>query len=1302
MATLLLSAAGAAVGGGFGGSFLGLSGAVIGRAVGATLGRVIDQKLMGSGSRAVETGKVDRFRLTGASEGAPVGQVWGRMRVGGQVIWASRFLETVTRTGGGKGLPSRPAVTEYSYSVSVAIALCEGEITRVGRIWADGAEISLDEVNVRVYRGGADQLPDPKIEAVEGVGNAPSYRGIAYVVFEDLQLSDFGNRVPQFSFEVVRPAQGGIDETDPDLRSIQGVVVIPGTGEYALATSPVYYANGLGNNAPANINSPSGTTDFLTSFGALEDELPQLQSVSLVVSWFGDDLRANSCALHPKVENAGVDAQSMPWLAGGIARAAAVEVPRIGNRPVYGGTPSDQSVVEAIRAVQAAGKKVVFYPFVLMDQLPGNALTDPWTGALGQPAFPWRGRITLSVAPGQVGSPDRSAAAATEIAALFGSVQVGDFTAQGTTVSYAGPNEWSYRRFVLHYATLCAAAGGVDAFCIGSELRGLTQIRGAGDSFPAVSALRALAADVRVILGPGVKIGYAADWSEYAGYDDGAGNRYFHLDALWADANVDFIGIDNYTPLSDWREGDSHADAGAGSIYDLDYLKSNVAGGEGFAWFYASDADRAAQLRTPITDGAYGEPFVWRAKDIRGWWENRHFDRIGGVRAPVASAWMPRSKPVWFTEFGCPAVDKGTNEPNKFIDPKSSESQLPYASDGRRDDLIQMQYLRAMLGYWGDGAVNPASDVYAGQMVDLSRMHVWAWDARPYPQFPANTALWSDGDNYRLGHWLNGRTSAQPLSRVVAEICERSGLSAYDVSGLYGVVRGYLQADVATARSTLQPLMLAYGFEAVERNGVLRFQMRTGRRQAVIGPDVLAVSDDLAAGVETSRGSEAEIAGRVRLTYIAAEADFEARSVEAIFPDETADTVAQSDFPLALTRAEAQRTVERWLAEARVARDTARFVLPPSQSALGAGDVVVLDHGDMPGLYRIDRMETAGVLTAEAVRIEGAVYVGSDESEERAIPRPFIPAAPVDAVFLDLPLMTGSEVPYAPHLAVVGRPWPGSVAVYSSDADVGYALNRTIAAQSIIGVTETALSGTVAGFYDRGAPLRVRISGALSSVAEAQLLNGANLMAIGDGTAENWELFQFANAVLVADGVYELSQRLRGQAGTEALGANGWPAGSQVVLIDSTVKQIGLTLAERDLARHYRIGPARRAPDDPSYVHKVMAFAGAGLRPYAPAQVVSATQVGGDRKVSWIRRTRIGGDSWSGVDVPLGEASEAYLLRVVKNGTVLREEIVGAPTYTYPAAMAVSDGAAVPFEVQVAQLSDVFGAGPFTGIIVNV
>lgn len=401
MATIVLAAAGATIGSGFGGAVFGLSGAVIGRAVGATLGRVIDQRLLGAGSQAVETGRVDRFRLTGAGEGAAIARVWGRMRLGGQVIWASRFVEDRTVSRGGKGTP-RPASVDYSYSVSLAIALCEGEITGIGRIWADGVEIGREELAFRVYRGTEDQLPDPRIEAVEGAGRVPAYRGIAYVVIEDLGLGRFGNRVPQFSFEVVRRADAG---DVPDLTSgVRAVALMPGTGEYALATTPVHYAKGPGENVSANVNSPSGRADVETSFSALREELPNVGSVALIVSWFGDDLRCGDCALRPKVEYATQDGVGMPWEVCGLPRAQAVEIARVEDRPIYGGTPADASVIEAIAAIRAGGQAVLFYPFILMEQLAGNSLPDPYSGGAGQAVLPWRGRITSSLAPGVAGS----------------------------------------------------------------------------------------------------------------------------------------------------------------------------------------------------------------------------------------------------------------------------------------------------------------------------------------------------------------------------------------------------------------------------------------------------------------------------------------------------------------------------------------------------------------------------------------------------------------------------------------------------------------------------------------------------------------------------------------------------------------------------------------------------------------------------------------------------------------------------------------------------------------------------------
>ena len=846
MATIVLSAVGAAVGSSIGGGILGLSSVVIGRAAGAIVGRIIDQKIMGEGSETVETGRVDRFRLTGASEGAPIPQVFGRMRVGGHVIWASRVREEAIAVdeangsgGSGKGVltgaSSGPDTIEYHYFQSLAVALCEGEITRVGRVWIDGEEVAPDALNMRVYTGTETQAPDPKIEAVEGAGNVPAYRGTAYVVIEELDLTAFGNRIPVFNFEVMRPEQPG--QKNEVARGTKAVALIPGTGEYALATTTVHYGDTPGRSIPANEHTPLGKTDFAASLEMLDGELPNLKAASLVVSWFGDDLRCGQCEITPRVERNTEDGHEMPWSVCGLDRASAGLVPFDDeDRPVYGGTPTDQSVIEAIQAIAATGKQVTFYPFILMSQMPDNGLTDPWTGAADQPVLPWRGRITLSAAPGEPGSPDGTATAAAQVASFFGTAQPGDFAITGDTVSYSGPAEWSYRRFILHNAWLCKAAGGVEAFLIGSELRALTQIRGAGDSFPVVDALIQLAADVRTILGPGTFLSYAADWSEYFGYhpDDGSDDLFFHLDPLWADANIDFIGIDNYMPLSDWRDGIDHADADWGAIYNLDYLKANILGGEGYDWFYASDTDRDDQVRTPITDGAYAEPWVWRYKDLPNWWQNPHHERLGGVRQATATAWVPGSKPVRFTEIGCAAIDKGTNQPNKFLDPKSSESARPYYSTGRRDDFIQMQYLRALYEFWGKSANNPTHAETGVKMLDMNRAHVWAWDARPFPWFPARKGIWSDGANYNAGHWLNGRASNRSLASVVEEICIRSGVTAVDTSRLYGLLRGYALDQVSGARNALQPLMLAYGFDAAEREGGLAFFTRTGRADHVL------------------------------------------------------------------------------------------------------------------------------------------------------------------------------------------------------------------------------------------------------------------------------------------------------------------------------------------------------------------------------------------------------------------------------------------------------------------------------------
>lgn len=450
--------------------------------------------------------------------------------------------------------------------------------------------------------------------------------------------------------------------------------------------------------------------------------------------------------------------------------------------------------------------------------------------------------------------------------------------------------------------------------------------------------------------------------------------------------------------------------------------------------------------------------------------------------------------------------------------------------------------------------------------------------------------------------------------------------------------------------------------------------------------------------VTTTRDPEAETVGRVLVGHVDAEGDYALRQASTQFPDDRVPAVSQTELPLALTRAEGVGIAERWLAEARVARDGASFALPPSRSDLGAGDVVNL-NGQR---YRIDRVEQAESLQIDAVRIEHAVYEPSDYAADQRVSRSFAAPMPVYPVFLDLPLLSGDEVPHAPHLAVAARPWPGAVAVWSSSQDAGYALNRTLAASATIGRTETVLSAARPGLWDRGQPLRVRLStGQLSSATALDVLNGANVMAIGNPEQGVWEVFQFVTASLVAPRTYELSGRLRGQAGTDGIQPEEWPIGSQVVLLDRSLVQIDLPISARGMERHFRIGVGARGYEDPSVVHEKRAFDAVGLRPFAPAHLaVRGTSAG--LSFSWIRRTRIDGDSWVAAEPPLGEDREAYVVSIWKDGTRRREVQVQAPLWEYSAGDQLADGVAGGFEFRVAQLSASFGVGPERGLTVSL
>ena len=1288
MATVVLQAAGQGIGTFLGGPV----GGVIGRAVGAVAGNIIDRQLFGS-TRKVEGPRLSDLRVMTSSEGAPIPRLWGRMRVSGQVIWATNFEEvpeTDTQSSSSKGgSGGSTKVTTYSYFANFAVALCEGEIDRIGRVWADGKEFDITGLTARLYTGNETQEPDSLIAAKEGADNVPAYRGAAYIVFERLPLERFGNRLPQLSFEVIRSVGGAEDQ-------IRAVNIIPGSTEFGYDTLSVTREVAEGVTEPENAHASGVRSDWTVSLDQLSSTCRNLEAASLVVAWFGTDLRCGSCEVKPGVESATKATDPETWSVGGIGRGAAHVVSSSGGDPAFGGTPSDASVIRAIQDLAARGLKTVFYPFVLMDIAAGNARPDPYGGA-EQGAYPWRGRITASVAPGLSGTPDKTAACVSEVSDFVGAAAPSDFAASGSTVSYSGPAEWSYRRMVLHYAKLCALAGGVDAFLIGSELRGLTTLRGTSNSFPFVSALVTLAAEVKAIL-PGAKVSYAADWSEYFGYQpgDGSGDVFFHLDPLWSSPYADFIGVDNYMPVSDWRDGRQHTDylAGHGSIYETAYLKGNIAGGEGFDWYYADPADREAQVRSPITDGAYGKPWVFRYKDLKSWWSNSHFNRPGGIEAGTPTAWVPQSKPFWFTETGCAAIDKGANQPNAFVDAKSSENLLPYFSTGQRDDLIQNRFIIATGEYWSAaGAHNPDSGLYAGRMVDPARMFFWAWDARPFPFFPARTDLWADGTNYDRGHWLNGRIGAVPLGALIAAVCQSYGFNDVDTGGVEGLIDGFGIDRAMAARDAFEGLMSAYAIDAVESGSTLRFFMRKRAETRAWSEDGLTEAEPGAPVFTLKRAQETELPAEVRLSYVESALDYRVAAVEAKHAGGSSLRSVTIEIPGAVGQAEAQKRADVALQESWASREGAELALPPSAIDLEPGDVIVL--GLTSGSIAI-RIEEIGDGTFRKIRgrsFDAAVFEPPEAPSRKLTAASAVLYGKPNAVILELPVATAGASAHAPWMAATAKPWPGSLAVYRKTGLASFAFNRLIGAQATMGRLVTDLAAGPAHVFDRGRSMTVALAyGAINSVSLEEVLQGANVAAVGT-PATGWEILQFGSAQLVAARTYELSMLLRGQSGSDPEIASLRPAGERFVLLNGAVVQPTLSLAEAGLLNTWKIGPAQYDLGN-SYVRIDQRGALLGLRPLAPCHL-RAVRSGGDVAFSWIRRTRIDGDSWDIAEVPLGEDSESYRVEVLDGSTVKRTVTVSSPSFGYPAVQIAADFGTDPglFTLRIAQVSATYGAG---------
>jgi hypothetical protein len=225
MATLILGTVGRAVGGPLGGI------------IGSVVGGMIDSSLLGGGGRPRDVGRIANLMVQSAAYGEPIPIITGRMRAAGNLLWTSGIKESANQSGGGKR--GSTTTSTYSYSASFAVGLAARAIVDIGRIWADGRQIRdaegvfLSPVVMRIHLGSEAQAIDPLIAAAEGIGGAPAYRGIACAVFEDLPLAEYGNRIPNLTFEIIADGGAGHDVA----AAIAALAVIDGRSVASVAGS---------------------------------------------------------------------------------------------------------------------------------------------------------------------------------------------------------------------------------------------------------------------------------------------------------------------------------------------------------------------------------------------------------------------------------------------------------------------------------------------------------------------------------------------------------------------------------------------------------------------------------------------------------------------------------------------------------------------------------------------------------------------------------------------------------------------------------------------------------------------------------------------------------------------------------------------------------------------------------------------------------------------------------------------------------------------------------------------------------
>ncbi|MBL4807834.1 MAG: glycoside hydrolase TIM-barrel-like domain-containing protein [Rhodobacteraceae bacterium] len=784
---------------------------------------------------------------------------------------------------------------------------------------------------------------------------------------------------------------------------------------------------------------------------------------------------------------------------------------------------------------------------------------------------------------------------------------------------------------------------------------------------------------VKVTLKRHIYISYAADWQELAAYHalDGSGDVFFPLDSLFADSNIGFVGVNYFAPLSDSRVDELPVEFGQypGVGPDPVSFAAHIEAGEFFDYTYSDFQDRIDRNQTPIVDLVHNEEWMFRAKDLQGWWNNEHHNRPLGLRDAGATAWVPGSKPIVLCSFGCAHVDNAANQPSAWPDPNGGAG-LPYFSTGARDDDAPAFYARALLDYWQETAPD---------MIDLTRSCVWYWDSRPWPAY-GETDAFADSASWSKSHAISGRPTVT-LEGLIAEEAEYFGLP-YSMGALPGAIYGAQIDNNAGFSEVINAFTAPFFIDGFESGGLMRFTSRLiepvsgGITEATMVP----ISDDQV--FKRTRSSPDEVPGVMWMGYQSPTHNYGSNSVSSIAPDGRSGRETSYKLPAVLDEELAAQRVRLVHVDQEIARETIEFVEPKCRYEMfEPGNVIALPD-DLGGGQAVVVERVLGVdVQIVARRFDRSALLPFPVEVEMEKTKTARAEYSGGVAILDLPIIREGQEPHDAFVVGSAAPWRGWKVHYSRQTEIGFTLQATLVDRGIMGITTTDLLAGSTTTFDRGTMFRVRLySGQLASRPRVDLFNGANALAVETGFGE-WEILQFQNAILVAPNEYELSVLLRERRDT--VQAENLLAGARVVLIDLAVVPMGLNTSQVGFSCYLDSGPANLDRSDIVFSEFEHIFSRRGLRPFAPSKLRGLIEASGDLSLECQRRDKsLAAMDWNNGPATMSETTEAYEWEI--NGAVFPSS---DSSLILTVAQLVDAGLSAPFNVEVFQMSAQVGRG---------